>query len=386
MNKLTLAVFFGVIVMLIVARCAKQSALHDASSRAQDAKYLVVERVASGLQEPVSLVFLSRSVMLVAERRSGRIRWVENGVVRKEPFATLPVPNPPGYHEYGLLGLAVHPNYPEEPYVYAFHTVPDDRGRAVGQRVVRFTVQNGKGTALTTIVGDLPAGARCCHNGGRLAFGPDGMLYVTLGDTERPELAQNYDALAGKVLRYTPGGGIAADNPLEQPTTAWAGTETDAATPVQHTRTPVYTIGHRNVFGIAFNPDGDLYITENGPDHDDEINRLAAGDNYGWPNVMGYSSDPHYRNPLWTSGKTTIAPTGAAFYTGDSLPRFRGNLFFAAYNDGKLRRAVFSDRNHISSVTTVPEAGANARLDVAMGRDGNLYFSSMTAIYRLRAP
>ncbi|HOS43569.1 MAG TPA: PQQ-dependent sugar dehydrogenase, partial [Armatimonadota bacterium] len=343
------------------------------------------ERVVGGLREPVALAFLSPTVLLVAERRAGRIRWVEHGALRDEPFATLPVPNPAGYHEYGLLGLAVDPRYPDRPYVYAFHTVPGRGGGADGQRIVRFTVQDGKGTAPATIVDGLPVGTRCCHNGGRLLFGADGMLYVTLGDTQRPELAQDYGALPGKVLRYTPDGGVPPDNPLEEQRVAPARTDAQAQQTMPSRRTPVYTIGHRNPFGIAMSPAGDLYLTENGPDHDDEINRLVAGDNYGWPVVMGRSSDAHFRNPLWASGRAIIAPTGAAFYTGDALPAYHGNLFFASYTDGRLRRVVFDDRDHISDIGVVPAAGDNARLDVAMGLDGHLYYSSLDAVYRLRA-
>jgi glucose/arabinose dehydrogenase len=347
-----------------------------------------VERVVDGLQEPVSLVFLSETQWLVAERRSGRIRWIENGRLRAEPFATLLVPSPAGYHEYGLLGLAVDPNYETNGYVYAFHTVGTGN-RATGQRIVRFTVRDGAGADMTTIVDNLPAGASCCHNGGRITFGSDGMLYATLGDTQRQEQAQNYDSLPGKVLRYNPDGSIPEDNPFEQQKTGWAGSESgdpeQQQQPLGGVRTPVFAIGFRNPFGITINPaDGELYLTDNGPDGRDEVNRVVAGENYGWSEVMGYSDDPRFRTPLWASGDTSIAPTGIAFYTGTEFPQFTGNLFFAAYNDGRLRRAVMSDPNSISSVEVVQAAGSNARLDVAMGPDGRLYFTGTDAVYRLQ--
>lgn len=347
---------------------------------------IVAEKVASGLQEPVSLVFLSNTQWLVAERRSGRIRWIENGKLRAEPFATVPVPAPAGYNEYGLLGLAVDPDYAGNHYVYAFHTVGSG-GRASGQRVVRFTVQNGKGTNMTTIVDGLPAGASCCHNGGRILFGTDGKLYITLGDTQRQDQAQSYESLPGKVLRYNPDGSIPNDNPFEKPQTGSASkaSEDELNKPLDGQNTPVYAIGFRNPFGMTVDPDsGELYVTDNGPDRGDEVDHLVAGDNYGWPTVVGNSDDPHFHAPLWATGNTTIAPTGIAVYTGTEFPQFRGNLFFAAYNDGKLRRIVLDGTDRMSSTEIVQAAGSNAKLDVAMGPDGRLYFTSLDAVYRLK--
>jgi quinoprotein glucose dehydrogenase len=346
---------------------------------------LIAERVAGNLQEPVALVFLSPTQWLVAERRSGRIRWIEDDTLRRQPFATVAVPNPSGYHEYGLLGLAVHPAYPNPPYVYAFHTVAGANNRPAGQRIVRFTVQNGRGVNPQTIVGNLPAGANCCHNGGRIAFGPDGKLYVTLGDTQRPELAQEFDALPGKILRYNSDGSIPSDNPNEQQRTSWAGTEGDRPMQTSGSKTPVYAIGFRNPFGLTFSPlSGEMYVTDNGPDRADELNRVIASDNYGWPQVMGRADDPHYHDPIWSSGNTAVAPTGLAFYSGDEIPAYRGDLFFAAYNDGKLRRANFDNEGRMTAVSVVEVAGNRAKLDVAMGPDGFLYFTSLDAIYRLR--
>jgi len=377
------------VVMALAALNGCRESAPAPARAAAGAPRIVVERVVGGLQEPVSLVFLSPTHWLVAERRSGRIRWIEHGRLRAEPFAQVAVPTPAGYHEYGLLGLAVDPDYPDRPFVYAFHTVGSG-GSATGQRIVRFTVQNGRGTDPTIIVDGLPAGQRCCHNGGRILFGSDGMLYVTLGDTQRQEQAQNYDALPGKVLRYRPDGTVPADNPFELQRTGWAGTEpNNPNTPPEQLggfRTPVYAIGFRNPFGIALNRDtGDIYVSDNGPDHGDEINHLATGDHYGWPEVMGASGDARFRNPLWSTGRSIIAPTGMAFYAGPDFPQFRGHLFFAAYNDGRLRRAAFDGPDRIASVAVVAEAGTNARLDVAMGPDGRLYFTSLDGIYRLRA-
>ena len=376
----------GIIIagLFVVSGC--KSSEQPAQTETAQGSGITAEKVVGGLQEPVSLIFLSKTQWLVAERRSGRIRWIENGKLHPEPFATVQVPTPAGYNEYGLLGLAVDPDYADNHYVYAFHTIGSGN-RATGQRIVRFTVQDGMGANMTTIVDNLPAGASCCHNGGRILFGPDGKLYVTLGDTQRQDQAQNYDSVAGKVLRYNPDGSIPNDNPFEKPQTGSARTATDdqADKPLNGQSTPVYALGFRNPFGITVNPDdGEMYLTDNGPDYGDEVNHLVAGDNYGWPTVMGYSDNPNFHLTLWATGNTTIAPTGIAVYTGTEFAQFRGNLFFAAYNDGKLRRAILNGPDSVSSVQVVQAAGSNARLDVAMGPDGRLYFTSLDAVYRLR--
>ncbi|MHB9130682.1 MAG: PQQ-dependent sugar dehydrogenase [Armatimonadota bacterium] len=337
----------------------------------------VVDKVVGGLAAPVSLVFLSPQVWLVAERHTGHIRWIEGEKLRKEPFATVEVSPSSAEDTAGLTALAVDPNYPLSPYVYAFYTPAG----TTSQRIVRFTVKSGAGVDPQTIVDNLPAGS------GRIIFGADGKLYVTLGDIEaHPDLAQKYDALPGKVLRYNPDGTIPADNPIELPQTASTEVAGNDEKTLEGNKTPVYTIGHRHPFGMAVNPENnDLYISDNGPGHDDKLHHLVAGDNYGWPDITGFTDDPRFHAPLWSTGKVTIAPTGMAFYTGNRLPQFANNLFFAASGDGKLRRAIFAGPDKIASVQVVPEAGDHARLDVAMGPDGDLYFTSTDAIYRLHA-
>lgn len=372
----------GVLLGLVGCRGTRQVAMLPPP----DAVHPVAERVVGGLQDPVALVFLSKDVWLVAERPSGRIRWIERGKLRAEPFAVVPVPGASDNDAVGLLGLAAGPQESKPSYVYACYTVPGSGTQAVGQRIVRFTVNNGHGVAMTTIVDKLPVGARF-RNGGRLLFGNDGKLYVTVGDTERPALAQNYDALSGKVLRYNPDGSIPADNPLEEQKTTWAGTanDDDQRSQPMGLRTPVYVIGLRNPRGLAQNPHSNaLYITDTGPDRDDRVARLLAGDNYGWPEVTGMSNDPRFHPPVWASGTVSINPTGAAFYTGSDFPQFDGNLFFAAAHDGKLRRVALTNPDRADTVEIVTAAGSDARLDVAMGPDGYLYFTSREAIYRLR--
>ena len=374
MSKQISHVIVIALFIIVMSGCRDHTAAatpKSPASRTATTTTPIAERVVGNIDEPVALVFLSNDILLVAERRSGRIRWVERGQLRQEPFATVAVPHVSGYNEHGLLGLAVDPGYPAQPYLYAFHTVPNAQDQPVGQEVVRFTIANGRGTQPLVIIPNLPVSAGCCHNGGRIHFGPDGKLYVSIGDTLRQNTAQDPRALSGKILRYNRDGTIPADNPFR----VLPGNRPNA----------VFTMGHRNVFGIAVNPDTrQIYVTENGPNTNDEINHLVAGANYGWPTALGVTRDSRFRPPLWTSGNTTIAPTGATFYTGTDFPAFHGDLLFANYNDGRLRRAIFSTPDSITGVETIAAAGGQAKLDVAISPTGVIYYSSMSAIYRLR--
>jgi len=378
----TFIVALGCVLMALNLTGCHGSTLAQAQGRR--ASHVMVEKVTGGLREPVALAFLSDTTILVAERAAGRIRWIEHGVLRNEPFASVPVPTVAGHREYGLLGLAADPDYPKKPFVYAFHTVGAG-SRVTGQRIVRFTVRNGKGEDETTLVDKLPVGATCCDNGGRLLFGTDGKLYVTIGDTQRAPQAQNYEALAGKVLRFNRDGTIPADNPCELTKTATASNPRNDTQQVEGNKTPVYALGFHNPFGMALDArTGEIYLTDSGSGHHDELDRLVAADNYGWPLVTGAAEDPHFRTPLWDSGAADVAPSGLASFSGSSLAGYRDNLFFASAKDGKLRRAVLRGPDHIAEITTVPAADGLAWLDVAMGRDDHLYFTSMDAVYRLR--
>ena len=306
----------------------------------------------------VDLEFAPDGRLFYNELRTGQIRIVAGGQLQEQPFATLEVVRLESYSEHGLLGLALDPDFARNHYVYAFHSVPDGSGNPLKQRVVRFTEVNGRGTEITVILDDLPVGPNCCHNGGRLAFGPDGKLYVSLGDAQNPDSAQDTSALNGKILRINRDGSVPADNPI-------AGS-------------PVWAWGLRNVFGLGFGPDGTLYATENGPQGFDEVNRIVRGGNYGWPVVMGIGGDPRFTDPLYSAPEFRVAPTGITVYTGDDLPDLVGRVLFCRFNPpGTMFIGSLAGEG-----LEIEETEQPCSLDVTTGPDGALYFSDTNTIYR----
>ncbi|MEW6047604.1 MAG: PQQ-dependent sugar dehydrogenase [Bacillota bacterium] len=314
-----------------------------------------VETWVSGLEVPWSLVFLPDGRALVSER-PGRIRLIENGVLRPEPWAVLDVRH---RGEGGLMGLAVHPRFPEQPYVYAMMTVAV--GGAVENRVVRLRDLGLRGELDRIVVQGIPGGD--LHNGGRIAFGPDGMLYVTTGEIFQGSRAQDLESLAGKVLRLTPDGGVPPDNPFVG----------------RPGRDEIFTYGHRNPQGLAWHPEtGQLFASEHGPTGErgwrghDEINGLVPGANYGWPAVIGAPGDPRFVDPLiyWEAG---LPPAGMTFWHGE--------LFIATLRANALVRLVVERSGYAYRArrierwfATGPAAGVYGRLrDAAVGPDGALY-------------
>ena len=310
---------------------------------------------------PVALAPAPDGRLFYAELLTGKIRILQDGQVLAEPFAILD--NVSNFGESGFLGLALHPDFPQTPYVYAMYVVNDPAdGYPSGQRVVRFRDVNNIGQDHTTILDSLPAATEFSHNGGRLAFGPDGKLYVTIGDTNVPDLAQDPKELAGSILRFNPDGSIPDDNPFPG--------------------SPVYAIGLRNVFGLAFQPEtGNLYATENGPGGFDEVNKIEAAHNYGWPLHLGKTETEGYRDPVVVYGnwpEKPIGPTGAAFT--DARPDV---LLFCAYHDFFLRavRLTGPEYDTVESTTVLSN---NCAMDVAYSDDGWIYYSTIFAIYRAR--
>ena len=236
------------------------------------------ETVVDGLEAPWSIAFAEGSA-LVSERDSGR-------VLSLVPDGTRVVATIDGVRhggEGGLLGLAVR-----DGALYVYSTADD------GNRVERYPLRGGPGSwALgdpAPIIDGLPAAGN--HNAGRIAFGPDGMLYVPVGDAGESARAQDPDSLNGKILRLTPDGSVPADNPFSG--------------------SPVYSLGHRNVQGLAWDEDGRLIASEFGQNTWDELNVIEPGGNYGWPVVEGSASRGDYIDPIAQWPTREASPSGIA--------------------------------------------------------------------------
>ncbi len=228
-----------------------------------------------------------------------------------------------GGSEGGLLGTALHPNYPDIPVLYAAYTYGAG-GETYRNRVVYFDLENGY--EETVVVDGIP-GHRLIHNGARLAFGPRNYLWLTTGDADLTEQSADPNSLAGTVLRLEPDGTAPGDGPtLGDPR--------------------VHTYGHRNPQGIAWLPDGTPVATEHGPASRDEINVLEAGTNYGWPSVRGvpddaehdtYAEESGVASPLVHTGtEETWAPSGCVFYTGEAVPALRNRLLVGCLASQRL--------------------------------------------------
>lgn len=237
------------------------------------------EELARDIGVPWGLTFLPGGDALVAQRNTGVISRIAPGA---KPTQAYRVPGVVARGEGGLLGIAVSPKYAENGYVYAYFTASGDN------RIVRFRLDGQpevifKGIAKATI-----------HNGGRIAFGPDGMLYVGVGDAGQSSRAQDQASPNGKILRLDADGKPAPGNPTPN--------------------SPVYTLGHRNVQGLAWDATGRLYATEFGQDTYDEVNLIQPKRNYGWPVVEGKGDTQggRYTNPLITWSTSESSPSGLA--------------------------------------------------------------------------
>jgi glucose/arabinose dehydrogenase len=283
-----------------------------------------------------------------------------------------------GYSERGLLGLALSPTFQTDHFVYAFYSRTD----YTTQVVVRFQDCAGVASEPQTII-TLPSGGDCCHKGGRIEFGPDGKLYVTLGEEHAVTTAsvdrvdsvpQNPSDVRGKILRYNADGTVPADNPFG------AGN-------------PVWATGFRNPFGLAFG-NGQVFATSNGPTGDLGIGSngydlaflVTAGGQYQWPACYGYghltpgaTSCLGRPDPDWSSETATIVPTGAAWVNQTGPAPYAGHFVFCSYTAGMRAFIPGTPR------ATVTQGPSECRLDVTQGPDHALYFSDATAIYRLAA-
>jgi glucose/arabinose dehydrogenase len=327
------------------------------------------ELVAGGLAYPAAFTFAPDGRIFYGERLTGEIRIYDPATGSDTLF--FDIPNVETAGEQGLLGLALHPSYPATPMVFAYVT------RSVGgsdrNQIIRFRDSGGSGTQPRAIwTEDVVASV--IHNGGHIAFGPDGRLFANVGDAADPDNSQDLDLESGKILRMNERGQAPPDNPFPG--------------------NRVWAFGHRNSYGFTFDPmTGLMWEDENGPECNDEINLVQPGDNLAWgpnqtcsvppPPPMNTNQDgPDPVLPLrWFT--PTIAPTGAAFCAGCGLAGSEGTMFMGVYNTAEIRQVVLTaDRMGIVSVTTV-YTHSDSPLSLERGPDGAVYFSDSGGIWQL---
>jgi glucose/arabinose dehydrogenase len=331
-----------------------------------------VSVVTKGLSHPWSLVFLPSGDLLITER-PGRVRLVHNGVLAATPVADLS-----GLSVDVLFDIALHPNFASNGFVYLTYIKKGKAPDGKNGYWATTALARGKfdGATLTGVQDIFVADAWQPLNGGdgsRVAFGPDGKMYLSSSHRRNPDAPQDLNSDVGKILRLNDDGSIPQDNPF----VGQAGKKPE-----------IYSYGHRTVLGLTFKPGtNELWETENGPQGGDEVNVIKAGKNYGWPLVTygrdydgkrlpGPSRDAFEPPELfWVP---SVTASGILFYSGDKIPAWKGNLFLGSMTVGRLpgtgnlQRIVFNENGEQRRESLLTDLHQRIR-DVRQGPDGLLY-------------
>lgn len=346
MRKILLGIFLFFLVLVGLYFFLQREEMQNKQTAGTTTTQIpAVSTIAQNLDTPWGIVFLSDKSMLVTERR-GMVRFISaSGKLDDTPIAQIK--NVKEIGEGGLLGIALHPDFAKNNFLYLYYTYDNQNGNTKN-RVVRMVYKDKKFSNEKIILDAIPGASN--HNGGRIKFGPDGYLYVTTGDAQEPSQAQDTKSLAGKILRITDAGKAAPGNPF-----------TNA----------VYSYGHRNPQGIAWDTQGQLWSTEHGRSGAlsglDEVNRIEKGANYGWPTIEGNKKQAGMKTPIGNSGDfSTWAPGGAAI-SGENL--YFGGLRGSALYKGTMQNGTVSIQEYFKDVY--------GRIrDVVLGPDGLLYIST----------
>jgi glucose/arabinose dehydrogenase len=329
-----------------------------------------VQSVVTGLEVPWGIAFLPGGDMLVTER-PGRVRLVRG----KDIVTTVATIKVTQGSESGLLGIVLHPEFEKNRLFIVYYT--HDTPKGPRNRVERWTLapDSMSATPEKILLDDIPASPR--HDGGRLRFGPDGLLYIGTGDAGDRSLPQDPSSPAGKLLRVTAEGAIPTDNP-------WPGKA-------------AYLIGVRNTQGFDWLDPKTLILTDHGPSGElgrtghDEVNVLFGPGNLGWPELWGCDRGEGIVAPSLT-WEDPVPPGGAAIYTGTAIPEWRGSLLFGSLGAKHLHRVVFDPTNlrrviaHEAYFQGDPPSGYGRLRDVIMGPDGALYVTTSNCDGRGNCP
>ncbi len=295
---------------------------------------------AQNLTIPWGMVFLPDGDMLVTERTGSLRRLGKDNT-------TIDIPDVRHFGEGGLMGIAIHPDFESNRFLYLYFTVDDDGSE---NRVVRYRFQNSILEEDKIILDNIPGAIY--HDGGQIAFGPDGMLYITVGDATKAQTAQDLDALSGKTLRLTRDGEIPDDNPFG---------------------TAVWSYGHRNAQGLAWDHLGQLWQTEHGrsglSSGYDELNKIEKGGNYGWPEIQGDETQEGMIAPVIQSGpQTTWAPGAIVFHNQ--------RLYFTGLRGARLYEVVLNDEGDVTARNEYLVNEYGRLRGIIVGPDGYLYIST----------
>jgi len=298
-----------------------------------------VQILAANLEKPWAIDFADDKIFVT--EKAGLVRVIESGVLLDDPLATLRVANVFGG---GLLGIAVHPAFDNNHFIYVYYTYEKDG--TLWNKILRITELNNKLDAAKTIFDNMPGSVY--NNGGIIKFGPDGKLYVGTGSvSESSRGSQDIQSLEGKILRLNDDGTIPNDNPFSD--------------------SPIFSFGHMNPKGLGWDNEGNLFVTEMGPSKNDEINLVQPGGNYGWPE-QECSGNEEFIDPI-VCYDPAIEPGGIVFYYGDKI-KLDNPLVLASLRASQLFNLEIDDE--VKSQTSILSGIGRIR-DVAIGPDDHLY-------------
>ena len=298
-----------------------------------------VQIIATHLQKPWALTFGDGKIFFT--EKVGKLRVVDNGMLVNESVADFRVAD---ISDAGLLGITTHPDFTKNHFIYVYYTYKE--GDKLWNKVLRITESSDKIVDAKVILDKIP-GAEF-DDGGVIKFGPDKKLYIGTGDATDENAAQDLTSLAGKILRLNDDGSIPSDNPIPN--------------------SPVYSLGHRDPQGLAWDDQGNLYETEEGPTKNDEINLIKANKNYGWPN-QECSGSKEYQSAL-NCYNISIEPAGIAYYGSGSLD-FKNSMILATLRGNILYQLPISNGN-VTSQKIILDGLGRIR-EVGVGPDDYLY-------------